>query len=127
MKNKVRKEKILSKINEINSIYRDMNIILTEARGKQQLADNRFFQLLELIEEPIYQKLYFNDYGLYVAWGKDEINVPQFLVHEDSQYFPVNNSYISPDIYGISDSYLDAILEYKMCYLEEKFDFFKEY
>ena len=127
MKNKVRKEKILSKINELNSIYGEMNVILAECRGKQQLADNRFFELIELIEEPICQKLYLGDYGLYVAWGRDEINVPQFLIFEDNQHFPVNNSHITPDIYGIGDTSMDAILEYKMCYLEEKFNFLKEY
>ena len=31
-----------------------------------------FWELIELIEEPICQKLYLGDYGLYVAWGKDE-------------------------------------------------------
>jgi hypothetical protein len=124
MKNK---EKIMEKIDELNSIYRDMNIMLTEVRGKQQLVDNKFFRLLELIEEPICQKLYLGDYGLYVAWGKDEVNVPQFLIFEDNQHFPVNNLHIAPDIYGISGSAMDAILEYKMCYLEEKFNFFKEY
>jgi len=127
MKNKVRKEKILSKISELNGVYRDMNVILAELRGKQQWSDNKFFELIELIEEPICQKLYLGDYGLYVAWGKDEINVPRFLVFEDNRYFPVNNSYLTPDIYGISGSYLDAILEYKMSYLEEKFNFFKEH
>lgn len=121
------KEKIMVKIDELNSIYRDMNIMLTEVRGKQQLVDNKFFRLLELIDEPICQKLYFGDYGLYVAWGKDEVNVPQFLVFEDNAYFPVNNLHITPEIYGMGDSSRDAILEYKMCYLEEKFDFFKEY
>jgi hypothetical protein len=58
MKNK---EKIMEKIDELNSIYRDMNIMLTEVRGKQQLVDNKFFRLLELIEEPICQKLYLGD------------------------------------------------------------------
>lgn len=123
MKNK---EEIMEKINELRSIYIDMDFILQELRKKQRLSDGKFAELTELIEEPICQKLYFGDYGLYVAWGKDEINVPQFLVLEDGQHFPVNNSYLTPDIYSISDSYLDAILEYKMSYLEEKFNFFKE-
>ena len=127
MKNKVRKEKILNKINELNSIYSEMNVILAKCRGKQQLADNRFFELIELIEEPICQKLYLGDYGLYVAWGRDEVNVPRFLVFEDNQHFPVNNLHVTPDIYGISEISADAILEYKMCYLEEKFNFLKEY
>ena len=127
MKNKVRKEKILSKISELNGVYRDMNVILAELRGKQQWSDNKFFELIELIEEPICQKLYLGDYGLYVAWGKDEINVPRFLVFEDNQHFPVNNLHVSPDIYGIGETSADAIREYKMDYLEERFNFFKEY
>ena len=124
MKNR---EEILGKINGLNALYRDMNVILAELRRKQQWSDNRFFELIELIEEPICQKLYLGDYGLYVAWGRDEVNVPQFLVFEDNVHFPVNNSYITPDIYGIGDTSMDAILEYKMCYLEEKFCFYKEY
>jgi len=124
MKNR---EEILGKINGLNALYRDMNVILAELRRKQQWSDNRFFELIELIEEPICQKLYLGDYGLYVAWGRDEVNVPQFLVFEDNVHFPVNNSYITPDIYGIGDTSMDAILEYKMCYLEEKFCFYKEH
>lgn len=124
MKNK---EEILGKISELNGVYRDMNVILAELRGKQQWSDNKFFELIELIEEPICQKLYLGDYGLYVAWGRDEINVPRFLVFEDNQHFPVNNLHVSPDIYGIGDTSADAILDYKMTFLEEKFDFFKEY
>ena len=118
---------ILRKIGELNSVYRDMNVILAELRGKQQWSDNKFFELIELIEEPICQKLYLGDYGLYVAWGKDEVNVPQFLVFEDNVHFPVNNLHVTPDIYGIGEASADAILEYKMCYLEERFNFFKEY
>jgi len=124
MKNK---EEILGKISELNGVYRDMNVILAELRGKQQWSDNKFFELIELIEEPICQKLYLGDYGLYVAWGKDEINVPRFLVFEDNQHFPVNNLHVSPDIYGIGETSADAIREYKMDYLEERFNFFKEY
>ena len=124
MKNR---EEILGKINELNGLYMYMDAILEELGKKQRLADDRFAKLIELIEEPICQKLYLGDYGLYVAWGKDEVNVPQFLVFEDNQHVPINNSYIAPDIYGIGDTSMDAILEYKMCYLEEKFNFFKEY
>ena len=118
---------ILKKIGELNGVYGDMNVILTECRRKQQLADSKFRELIELIEEPICQKLYLGDYGLYVAWGRDEINVPRFLMFEDNVHFPVNNLRVSPDIYGIGETSRDAILEYKMCYLEEKFNFFKEY
>ena len=118
---------ILRKIGELNSVYRDMNVILTECRRKQRLADSKFFELIELIEEPICQKLYLGDYGLYVAWGRDEINVPRFLMFEDNVHFPVNNLRVSPDIYGIGETSADAILEYKMDYLEERFNFFKEY
>ena len=124
MKNK---EEILGKISELNGVYRDMNVILAELRGKQQWSDNKFFELIELIEEPICQKLYFGDYGLYVAWGKDEPNVPQLLVFENNRYFPVNNFNITPDIYGIGIDKSDVIYEYKLTYLEEKFDFVKEY
>lgn len=124
MKNK---EKIMGKINELSSIYIDMGFAHQELRRNQRLSDDKFAELIELIEEPICQKLYFGDYGLWVAWGKDEVNAPQFLVFEDNAYFPVNNLHITPDIYGMGDSSRDAILEYKMCYLEEKFDFFKEY
>ena len=124
MKNK---EEILGKISELNGVYSEMNVILAELRGKQQWSDNKFFELIELIEEPICQKLYLGDYGLYVAWGRDEINVPQFLVFEDNQHFPVNNSYLTPDIYGIGIDKSDAIYEYKLTYLEEKFAFVKEY
>ena len=56
---------------------------------------------------------------------KMKVNVPQFLVFEDNQHFPVNNSSYNPDIYGIGDTSMDAILEYKMCYLEEKFNFLR--
>ncbi|MDD4439918.1 MAG: hypothetical protein PHS04_18080 [Tissierellia bacterium] len=124
MKNR---EEILVKTNELNALYRDMNVILAELRRKQQWSDNKFFELIELIEEPICQKLYLGDYGLYVAWGRDEVNVPQFLVFEDNVHFPVNNLDVTPDIYGIGDTSMDAILEYKMCYLEEKFCFYKEH
>lgn len=124
MKNK---EEIMGKINELKNIYIDMDSILEELGRKQRLSDGKFAELIELIEEPICQMLYFGDYGLYVAWGKDEVNVPQFLVFEDNSYFPVNNSYIIPDIYGIGDTSADAILYYKMTFLEEKFNFFKEY
>ena len=124
MKNR---EEIMGKISELSRIYLDIDVILKELGKKQRLADGKFSELIKLIEEPICKKITSGDYGLYVAWGKDEVNVPQFLVFEHGQHFPVNNSYLTPDIYGISDSYLDAILEYKMCYLEEKFNFFKEY
>lgn len=124
MKNK---ERIMEKIDELNSIYIDMDSIIKELDQKSRLSDGKFAELIKLIEEPICQKLYFGDYGLWVAWGKDEINVPQFLVFEDNAHFPVNNSYLTPDIYGIGDTSADAILEYKMIYLEEKFDFFKRY
>jgi hypothetical protein len=124
MKNR---EEIMGEISELSGIYKDMDVILEELGKKQRLADGKFRELIELIEEPICQNLIFGDYGLYVAWGKDEVNVPQFLVFEDNRYFPVNNSYITPDIYGIGDTSMDAIFEYKMCYLEEKFNFFKEY
>lgn len=124
MKNK---EEIMGKINELKNIYIDMDFAHQELRRKQRLSDGKFVELIELIEEPICQKLYFGDYWLYVAWGKDEVNVPQFLVFEDNGYFPVNNSYLTPDIYGMGNTSMDAILDYKMSYLEEKFDFFKEY
>ena len=124
MKNR---EEILGKISELSGIYMDMNVILEELGKKQRLADDRFAKLIELIEEPICQKLYLGDYGLYVAWGRDEINVPQFLVFENNTHFPVNNLHVTPDIYGTGDTSMDAILEYKMCYLEEKFNFLKEY
>ena len=124
MKNR---EEILGKISELSGIYMDMNVILEELGKKQRLADDRFAKLIELIEEPICQKLYLGDYSLYVAWGKDETNIPQFLVFENNMHFPVNNLHVTPDIYGIGETSMDAILEYKMCYLEEKFNFFKEY
>lgn len=124
MKNKF---EIIGKINELNSIYIDMDFAHQELRRKQRLSDGKFAELIELIEEPICQKLYFGDYGLWVAWGKDEVNVPQFLVFEDNMHFPVNNSYLTPDIYGKGDTSENAILDYKMSYLEEKFDFFKGY
>ena len=124
MKNK---EEILGKISELKSIYVDIYVILKEIERKYRLSDDKFRELIELIEEPICQKLYLGDYGLYVAWGKDEVNVPQFLVFEDNVHFPVNNLHVTPDIYGIGEASADAILEYKMCYLEEKFNFFKEY
>jgi len=120
-------EEILSKISELSGIYMDMNVILEELGKKQRLADDRFAKLIELIEEPICQKLYLSDYGLYVAWGRDEINVPQFLVFENNMHFPVNNLHVTPDVYGIGDTSMDAILEYKICYLEEKFNFFRKY
>ena len=124
MKNR---EEILGKISELSGIYMDMNVILEELGKKQRLADDRFAKLIELIEEPICQKLYLSDYGLYVAWGRDEINVPQFLVFENNMHFPVNNLHVTPDVYGIGDTSMDAILEYKICYLEEKFNFFRKY
>lgn len=124
MKNK---EEILGKISELNSIYVDMDVILEELGKKQRLADNKFGKLIELIEEPVCQKLYLGDYGLYVAWGKDETNVPQFLVFEDNVHFPVNNIHVTPDIYGIGSTSAHAILEYKISYLEEKFNFFRKY
>jgi len=120
-------EEILSKISELSGIYMDMNVILEELGKKQRLADDRFAKLIELIEEPICQKLYLGDYGLYVAWGRDEINVPQFLVFENNTHFPVNNLHVTPDVYGIGYTSADAILEYKICYLEEKFNFFRKY
>jgi hypothetical protein len=124
MKNR---EEILGKINELNALCKDMNVILEELGKKQRLYDNMFLELIELIEEPICQKLYIGYYGLYVAWGKDEANVPQFLVFEDNRHFPVNNLHITPDVYGIAEEPADAIFEYKTSYLEEKFNFFKEY
>ncbi len=120
-------EEIMDKIFELNSIYRDMDVILKKLGKKQRLADDKFAKLIELIEEPICQKLYLGDYGLYVAWGRDEINVPQFLVFEYNQHFPINNLHVTPDVYGIGETPKNAILDYKMCYLEEKFNFFKEY
>ena len=120
-------EEIMGKIFELNSIYRDMDVIIEKFDKKQQLADDKFGELIELIEEPICERLYLGDYYLYVAWGRNEVNVPQFLIFEDNQYFPVNNSYITPDIYGIGDTSMDAILDYQMCYLEERFNFLKEY
>ncbi len=124
MKNR---EEILDKISELKSIYVDIDVILKELDEKQRLADDEFEELIELIEEPICKKLYLDDYGLYVAWARDEINVPRFLVLEDNQHFPVNNLHVSPDIYGIGETSADAIREYKMDYLEERFNFFKEY
>jgi hypothetical protein len=124
MKNK---EEILSKISELNGIYRDMNVILAELGGKQRWSDNKFGELIELIEEPICQKLYLGDNGLYVAWGRDEINVPEKLIWDNEYLIPINNNNISPDIYGTGYTSADAILEYKMSYLEEKFNFFRQY
>jgi hypothetical protein len=120
-------EEILGKINELNALCGDINAILEGLIGKQRLYDNMFLELIGLIEEPICKKLYLGDYGLYVAWGKDEANVPQFLVFEENRHFPVNNLHVTPDIYGISEAPADAIFEYKISYLEEKFNFFKEY
>jgi hypothetical protein len=120
-------EEIMGKIFELNSIYRDMDVIIEKFDKKQQLADDKFGELIELIEEPICQRLYIGDYGLYVAWGKDEINVPQFLVFEDNRYFPVNNLHVTPDIYGICEAPADAVFSYKISYLEEKFNFYREY
>lgn len=120
-------EEIMGKIYELNALYRDINVILARLGKKQRLYDNMFLELIGLIEEPICQKLYIGDYGLYVAWGKDEANVPQFLVFEYNRHFPVNNLHVVPDIYGIAEEPADAIFEYKTSYLEEKFNFFKEY
>lgn len=123
----MKNEEILDKISELKSIYVDMDVILEELDEKQRLADDEFEELIELIEEPICQKLYIGYYGLYVAWEKDETNVPQFLVFEDNRHFPVNNLHVTPDVYGIGETSVDAVHEYKMSYLEEKFNFFKEY
>jgi len=120
-------EEIMGKIFELNSIYRDMDVIIEKFDKKQQLADDKFGELIELIEEPICQRLYLKNDGLYVAWGKDEANVPKKLIRNNKHLIPVNNNNISPDIYGTGYTSADAILEYKINCLEEKFNFFKEY
>jgi hypothetical protein len=120
-------EKILELTSSLSRLYGEIDCLQKKIDKNHDLIDDKIETLLSLVEEPICHKLYFGDYGLYVAWGKDEVNVPQLLVFENNRYFPVNNFNITPDIYGIGIGKSDVIYEYKLTYLEEKFDFVKEY
>ena len=126
MKNR---EEILGKINELTALSGDINSVIAELIGKQQLYDDEFGELIELIEEPICYRLYLENgsKSMVVSWAIDEKNIPEKLICDNGYLIPVNNNNASPDIYGIGENEKDAILEYKMCYLEEKFNFFKEY